>query len=153
MKNFLLLAVLLVGAYYVYAYPQAEPAPQPVAVAAPAPPAPKQYFHSSLDAPAMSTHESTGTGYYSSETTSHFSTYQNGYVSSAQAAGGYPIYTGTTNNTAIVNNYGAQTSTLRAPASGQAYINTRTANHGVPRTSVGTDGQRLRNDFQRTPSN
>ena len=153
MKNFLLLVALLVGAYCVYAYPQAEPAPPPVAVAAPAPPpAPKQYFHSSLDAPAMSTRESTGTGYYSSDTASHFSTYQNGYSSSVQAAGGYPVYTGTTNNTAIVNNHGARTSTLPAPASA-SYVNSRATIHGAPRNSTSLDGQHSRTDLQRTPHN
>ena len=153
MKNFLLLAALLVGAYCVYAYPQKEPAPQPVAVVSPAAPLPKQYFHSSLDAPAMSTHESTGTGYYSPETTSHFNTYQNGYSSSVQAAGGYPIYTGTTNNTAIINNYGARTSTLPGSASAPSYVNSRATNHGAPRNPTSADGQRLRTDLLRAPTN
>ena len=111
MKNLLLLLVLGSGAYYFYTHPRVETRLEPVAVQAPAalpPPAAPQklYFHSPLDAPAMSTSASTGTGYYSTDANSRFTGYQSSY-SSYPAAGGYPVYVGgggSTNNTVIINN-------------------------------------------------
>ena len=146
MKNLLLLVAVVSGAYYLYTNAHEEAATQMVAAAAPAPVAPpqRQYFHSALDAPAMSTHESTGTGYYSADQNSRFNTYGGGYISSAQVAGGYPVYTGTTNNNAIINNYGGSTGSRTSSAfSGSGNVAGR-----VPTTS----GRGTTNDNRRDQS-
>ena len=128
MKNLLLLVALVSGAYYFYTHPRVETVLQPVAGAAPVPlaaPPPRTYFHSPLDAPAMSTSASTGTGYYSTDPGSRFTNFGGGYSSSFQAAGGYPVYYdgGVTNNTAIINNYGGRLAARPAStSSGSSYV-------------------------------
>ena len=149
MKNFVVLMALVFGAYYFYMHPRVETVLQPVAVAAPAPvaaPTQRQYFHSPLDAPAMSTSASTGTGYYSEDPNSRFSNYQGGYSSSFQAAGGYPVYTGTTNNTAIINNFGVRSGTSQQPvSSGSSYVSGRTPTYSGSRSRSNTDSRRAQN--------
>ena len=148
MKNLLLLAALVFGAYYFYTHPRVETVLQTVATAAPAPLAPpvqKQFFHSPLDAPAMSTSASTGTGYYSADPNSRFSNYQGGYYTSFQAAGGYPVYTGTTNNTAIVNNYGVRSGTSVPTSSGSSYVAGRVPTYSSPRSPSNADGRSSQN--------
>ena len=145
MKNLLVLMALVFGAYYLYTHPRVETVMQPVAMAAPSPaaqPPQRVYFHSPLDAPAMSTSVSTGTGYYSADPNSRFTNYQGGYYSSFQAAGGYPVYTGTTNNTAIINNYGGRAAAASGPvSSGSSYIAGRVPVN-ASRVQSNADGQR-----------
>ena len=138
MKNLLLIAALLFGAY-LYSHPRVETVPQaevpqaPVAAAAPQ----KLYFHSPLDAPAMSTGAATGTGYYSADPSSRFSNYQPGYNgSSSSVAGGYPVYAGglTTNNVTYnqTNTNVRGTSSAPAPVANSfvagKLVNTRSTN-------------------------
>ena len=125
MKNLLLIAALMFGAYF-YSHPRVETVqvdvPQaPVAMAAPQ----KLYFHSPLDAPAMSTSAVTGTGYYSADPNSRFNNYQSGYGGySSSVAGGYPVYAGgsTTNNVTYNNNTTVRGTSSGSATSGSSYV-------------------------------
>ena len=68
------MALLYLGYDALQPAPPPPPAPMAVAVATPAPSvAPKVYFHSALDAPAMRTGMTTGTSYFSTDPNSRFS--------------------------------------------------------------------------------
>ena len=70
MKNLLVFAVTVALGYLAYDAMQPPPPSRPVthvAAAAPRPASPKLYFHSALDAPAMSPLASTGTSYFSTD--------------------------------------------------------------------------------------
>ncbi len=128
LKNLLLIFVALLS-LYLYMHPRTETqvvtrTAAPVMVRVPAPtPASKLYYHSPLDASAMSTSASTGTGYFSTDTTSRFSSgsyYGPTYYGSYPAAGGYPVYypggSSSVSNTVIYNaNPGARASSLPTP--------------------------------------
>lgn len=75
MKNFFVACVTIALLYLGYDawQPPPPPPPPPARVATPAPvAAPKVYFHSALDAPAMKTRMSTGTSYFSTDPESRF---------------------------------------------------------------------------------
>ncbi len=117
LKNLLLVFVAFLSVY-LYQHPRVETrvvtqAAVPVVVKMPVTPTPEPptYYHSPLDASAMSTSYSTGSGYFSNDRTSRFNSGSyNGptYGGSASAVGGYPAYyypSGSSNvsNTVIYN--------------------------------------------------
>lgn len=119
MKNILVLGVTVALLYLGYDAMQPAPLPPPPApvAARPAPTvAPKVYFHSALDAPAMATNMSTGTSYFSTDPNSRFNA---GYV---YGTSGSRLDGGTTYN-------------LVVPSGGAA---TASANTGRPASAVET---------------
>lgn len=90
MKNFLVLCVTAALGYFGYDAFQLPPPARVarVAAATPAPViAPKVYFHSALDAPAMRTNMSSGTSYFSTDPNSRFSSGYNSGLNSGYNSG------------------------------------------------------------------
>lgn len=137
MRNLVLIFTTLL-CVYLYAHPRVEtrvaPARPVLAAARPVPTAAPTYYHSPLDAGAMSTSASTGTGYFSTDPESRFrNIYYGGYSGPAaggyygSAYGGYPVYGGgggTVSNTAIynINTGGTAASSVRSSTPPHVYL-------------------------------
>lgn len=133
MKNLLLLCITAL-CLYLYFNPEAAQEEKPVpVVAAPVATAPKYYYHSPLEAPAMPTGVSTGGGYYSADPTTRFSNYQHHSAvgGGGQVAGGSTIYSGggsTYSSTTVSGGATRGTTSYNSANSGMSYMGGRTSN-------------------------
>ena len=98
MKNIIVLLLAALNVFF-YSHPPAPAAVEPAPASAPVRrAAPKLYFHSPLDAPAMSTSMNTSMGYFSADANSEF---RGGYTqavstSSSEGSGSAGVSTGNT---------------------------------------------------------
>lgn len=142
MKNLLLLCIT---ALCLYLYFNPSPTAQEQTAAAPAPVSsgPTVYYHSPLDAPAMPAYVSTGSGYYSTDSSTRFGNYQHHSAvgGGVQAAGGPTVYGGgSTYNTTIVNGTSRGTTGYNSASSSMSYMGGRSVN-----SSAYSDGGRTAN--------
>lgn len=128
MKNLSLLVAVLIAAY-LYMHPRAEIQEAPPPVVVQATPVPKMYYHSPLDASAMPTNYSTGTGYYSADpATSRFNGHAVGGSYSASRAGGSTAYYpsgGSVSNAVIYRGTGGAALDARSAPPSRAYISSQ----------------------------
>ena len=125
MKNLLLLGVALFAAYlYMHPRTEVQEVVKPV-VQAPPPPPPKMYYHSPLDASAMPTNYSTGTGYYSTDAAaSRFNGQVAGGAYASRTVGASVYYGGggSVSNTVIYNGTGQRATSVARPSPADNYV-------------------------------